>query len=618
MCTFVFNGGLTDMCGIIGIINRDNFKDRVSPLIKDALKKLEYRGYDSVGIATIYDNKIYLKKDVGKIDDVDKKLILTDLPGTIGIGHTRWATHGKPSRRNAHPHTDCKNEVAVVHNGIIENFMHLKKKLIMKGHNFKSETDSEIIAHLVEDFLKAGDNLITAFKKTLKELKGSFAIALISSKEPDKILCAKNDSPLVIGIGKKQYYCASDIPAFLKHTNEVIILFDGDFAVIDRNGISIENLFLNNKVDRSITRVSWSEEMAKKGGYPHFYIKEVHEQPTAIKDTIYNPPKNFDKILDQLDNSDDVIFIAAGTSYHAGIAGQYMMSILNLGLARSIISSEYEVLIRDYVDRKTLLIAVSQSGETADTIRAIKRAKSQGAKVLSIVNVIGSSISRLSDLVYYTHAGPEISVAATKTYTAQISALSKIFFEKYKQQNNDKGAKLLNELYKIPDIVKHVIKTQEQYIQKISRRFLNKNNFFFLGRGISIATAMEGSLKLKEISYVHSEAYPAGESKHGPIALIEPEFPTIFVAPQDETHDHIIGNIMEMKARGANILAIINENDEKIKELANITIQLPSIHPILSPLVYVIPLQLFAYYVAVGRGCPVDKPRNLAKSVTVL
>lgn len=610
--------GEPSMCGIVAIINRTNNKEPVAPYIKEALLKLEYRGYDSVGIATISGGRLFIKKDVGKINEVDKKINLDDLPGFIGIGHTRWATHGKPSKKNAHPHTDCKNNLAIVHNGIIENFLSLRLELSKKGHTFKSETDSEIIAHLVEDFLNEGYDLNTAFKKTISRLKGSYAIALTYTKQPDIILCAKKDSPLVIGISNKRYYCTSDIPAFLKYTNDVLILYDGDIATVSREGIIIENTFIRDKVNRDVIKVSWTEEMAKKGGYPHFYIKEVHEQPITIKDTINNPPKNFDKILEYILNADDVLFVAAGTSYHAGIVGQYMLSLLGLKFPRAIISSEYETLVGRHVDKNTLLIAISQSGETADTIKAIKSAKKYKAKVLGIINVVGSSIARLSDVVYYTHAGPEISVAATKTYTTQIAALAKIIFELYKEKNEKEANNLLSTLHTIPNLLKTVINAQEQYIQKISREYLTKTNFFYLSRGINVATAMEGSLKLKEIAYVHSEAYPAGESKHGPIALIESGFPIIFIAPQDNTYSHIIGNIMEMRARGAHILSVIDENDDKIASLSDFAIKMPKIPSILSPLIYVVPLQLFAYYIAVGRGCPIDKPRNLAKSVTVL
>ena len=603
------------LCGIVGICSREEIN--IGKILKESLIRLEYRGYDSAGIATISNNKVIVKKDVGRIEDIDKKINFNQLFGKVGIGHTRWATHGPPSKINSHPHTDCKRIIAVVHNGIIENYMKLKKGLKGK-HTLISDTDTEIIPHLLEDFLNKGHSFKDSVKRVVMLLKGSFALGIISTYFKDELVCVKKDSPLVLGISKDAVYCASDIPAFLSYTRKVIILEDGDIVYIrSPEEISVYNIFTKSFVSREKFTVTWNEEMAKKGGYPHFYLKEVHEQPKAIEDTLKFPIGKVKQISELLDEANNIYMVAAGTSYHATLVGEYLFLKKTKLTPRSVISSEFDSFI-PHISKRDLLFVISQSGETADTIKTIKQAKKKGAKIISIVNVVGSTIARLSDLVYYTNAGPEISVAATKSYITQLVAIYRIFGEYLKKYNPERAHQIVNELNKMPEFINLVIQETEEEIRRHAEFLAKKNNFFFLGRGINIATASEGSLKLKEISYVHSEAYPAGESKHGPIALISKEFPVAFVAPPDETHSKIIGNIMEMQARGAYIIAIIQEKDSQILPISNLAIQIPSVNAILTPIPYVVPLQLLAYYIALARGSPIDKPRNLAKSVTVL
>ena len=603
------------LCGIVGICSQKEIN--VGRILKESLVRLEYRGYDSAGIATISDNKVIVKKDVGRIEDIDKEVHFEKLFGKVGIGHTRWATHGPPSKINSHPHIDCKKEIAVVHNGIIENYLELKEKL-KENHNIISDTDTEIIPHLLEDYLNNGYSFKESVKNVVKLLKGSFALGIISTHIKDSLICIKKDSPLVLGISENVVYCASDITAFLPYTRKVKILEDGDIAFIDTpDKINIYNMFTNSEVTRENFTVTWSEEMARKGGYPHFYLKEVHEQPKAIRDTLMFPESKIKQIADLFDQVNSIYLVAAGTSYHATLIGEYLMLKETKLNPRATISSEFDVFI-PHISKDDLIFAISQSGETADTIKAIKQAKLNGAKVVSIVNVVGSTIARLSDFVYYTNAGPEISVAATKSYITQLTAIYRIIGEYIKIYNTERAKQIIDKLKKIPKFIEFVIQNTEEEIRRNAEFLASKNNFFFLGRGLNIATAMEGSLKLKEISYIHSEAYPAGESKHGPIALISKNFPVVFVAPPDETHSKIIGNIMEMKARGAYIITIAQENDLQIAPISNLFIQIPPIDETLTPIPYIVPLQLLAYYVALARGAPIDKPRNLAKSVTVL
>jgi len=605
------------VCGIIGIVSNDR---HVASLLRECLKRLEYRGYDSVGMTTIYNSTLHTKKDKGKIDEIHQKLNFDTLPGHIGIGHTRWATHGPPSKRNAHPHVDCTRKIAVVHNGIIENFLELRKQLEEKGHVFQSDTDTEVIPHLIEEYIALGYNLADAVREALKQLKGSYAIAVIYAEEPDKIVCARKDSPLVIGVGEKAVYCASDIPAFLPMTNKVIFLNDGELAILTPYSVTVQNLE-GEVLTKEIKIINWTAEMAQKGGFPHFVLKEIHEQPRAIRDTLRTRQEYVDVFVESIMKAKRIYFVAAGTSYHAGLTATYMFSKLAKTYSQAVIASEFPEFIGETLDEDTVIVAITQSGETADTLTAVRHAMKYGAKILAITNVLGSSIIRLAHHTFYMQAGPEIGVVATKTFTTQLATLALITINLARQNGalTDMEAKqLFEELYQIPVKVKEIIETHEERAKTLAEKCYLKDNFYFLGRGISTATALEGALKLKEISYIHAEGYPAGESKHGPIALIEPGYPCVFIAPMDETHKHIIGNIMEMKARGAEIIAVIDKSDQDVLQLADTAFKMPSTPAIFTPITYIIPLQLFAYYVAVKRGVDPDKPRNLAKSVTVV
>ena len=606
------------MCGIVGIVDNNHL---ASPIIHEALKRLEYRGYDSAGIATIYQNTIFMKKDKGKINEIHEKLDLNKLPGAVGIGHTRWATHGLPSKINAHPHVDCTNKIAVVHNGIIENFLELRENL-GKRHKFVSETDTEVIPHLIEEILaKTKCDLHEATRRALQKVRGTYALAIIYVKEPNNLVCARNESPLVIGIGKNANFCASDIPALLPMTRRIVLLNDGEMATIHQNEIRMDTINEGVKVKPKIVNVSWTPEMAQKGGYPHFMLKEIHEQPNALNGTLMIRPEIIDQIARVLNGSERLYITAAGTSNHAGLAGRYMLSKLSAMQSQSIISSEFPESTANLIDEDAAILAISQSGETADTLNAVRFAKDNGAKIISITNVMGSTISRLSELTLYTQAGPEIGVAATKTFIVQLASLALISLQLADirgQLDSSEIDQLREGLFQTPRIVEKIVRKQESLIRDIAYQYAYKPNFLFLGRGISTTTAMEGSLKLKEIAYIHSEAYPAGESKHGPIALIEAGFPVVFIAPPDETREKIIGNIMEMKAREATILSVADVKDHEIQKLSDKMIGIHSTPASFSPITYVTPLQLFAYYAATRRGHDPDKPRNLAKSVTVL
>jgi glucosamine--fructose-6-phosphate aminotransferase (isomerizing) len=606
------------LCGIFGCILKNS---AAAPLIHEALKRLEYRGYDSVGEATVHEGKLFVKKDAGKIDEVHKILNLDDLPGRIGIGHTRWATHGAPYKVNAHPHLDCKEEVAVVHNGIIENFSELKTELEAKGHIFKSKTDTEVIAHLIEERLRDGLSLSEAVLESVKLVEGSYAIAVISTREPEKIVCARKESPLVLGIGENAIYCASDIPAFLPFTNKVVIIEDGELVVLTDKGYEIRKIADGKLVEREPKLVDWTPEMAEKQGYPHFMLKEIWEQPLALRNTLRLQEKYLELMTTFLDRAGETFFVACGTSYHACLAASYMFSKLAFLATHPVIASEFLELHGKAINIDSTILAVSQSGETADTLAAVEYARERAATILGLTNVIGSTLTRVSRVYVPQQSGPEIGVAATKTFTAQLMVLSQLALRLAKQRGKVSHTEieyLEKKLQQIPDITETVIKTQHEKIHQLAKKYKDKQCFFFLGRGISYATALEGRLKLMEIAYVPAIAFPAGESKHGPISLVEQDFPVIFICPKDETRRTLISNIMEMKARGASIIAIIEEGDEEIKRLADDYIEIVKDVPeVLSPIPYVVPLQLFAYYMAVERGCNPDMPRNLAKSVTV-
>jgi len=606
------------MCGIFGCILRT---DDASSAIHKGLKKLEYRGYDSVGIATLQGNRLFMKKDRGKIDNVHAIHNLDSLPGRLGIGHTRWATHGAPYQVNAHPHTDCKNQIAVVHNGIIENFAELKTELEEAGHTFRSKTDTEVIPHLIEQKMKNGLSLVDAVHETVKRLDGSYALCVISVKEPDKIVCARKESPLVFGVNEDSIYVASDIPAFLAYTNKSVIVHDGELVVLSGKGYEIRNIASWELVKREPEIIDWAPEMAEKQGYPHFMLKEIHEQPLCLRNTLRLQDKYLELMTTFLDRAGEVFLVACGTSYHACLAASYLFSKLSFLATHPIIASEFLEQNGKSVNIDSTLLVVSQSGETADTLEAVESARLRAATVLGLTNVVGSTLTRIARVYICQQSGPEIGVAATKTFTSQLSVLSQLAVRLAKKRGKISHVEIEDieeHLEQLPDIVERTIQGKEEKVKQLAKKYSGKQVFFFLGRGVSSAVALEGKLKLMEISYIPSLAYPAGESKHGPISLIEDGFPVVFICPKGDTHRSIIGNIMEMKARGASIIAIIEKDDEKIKNLADDYIEIETELPeILSPIPFVVPLQLLAYYMALERGCDPDQPRNLAKSVTV-
>ncbi len=608
------------MCGIFGCVLKQG---KAAPLIHSSLKRLEYRGYDSVGIATISNGKIFVKKDQGKIDEVDKIIDLDDMPGSIGIGHTRWATHGAPLKVNSHPHSDCTGEIVVVHNGIIENFMELRSELQNLDHTFVSKTDTEVIPHLIEQTLKQNPTLpfINAVQETLKRLEGSYALAILSTKKPDKIICARNESPLVIGVNGNGVFCASDIPAFLPVTNKAVMINNGELVILTADGYEIKRIQDLSPVARDPVTIEWTAEMAVKQGYPHFMIKEIHEQPETLRNTLRMQDHYLDLLSTFLDRANEVFLVACGTSYHACLAASYMFSKLAFLPTYPVYGSEFVEQHGKSVSIDSTILAVSQSGETADTIGSVTCAQQRAATILSLTNVIGSTLTRVSRVYVGTQAGPEIGVAATKTFTSQLSVLAQLALKLAKKRgkiSQDEIDCLEEKLEHLPETVSTIVNTQEQKIKKIAKKYKDAKVFFFLGRGISTATAYEGRLKLMEIAYIPSIAFPAGESKHGPISLIENGFPVVFVCPKDETHKTVIGNIMEMKARGAHIISVMEEGDQEIKTLSDDYIEVPKgIPSVLSPIPFVVPLQLLAYYVALEKGYNPDMPRNLAKSVTV-
>ena len=608
------------MCGIFGCILKEG---TAAPLIHASLKSLEYRGYDSVGIATVNKNRISLKKDQGKIDEVHRIINLDDLPGKIGVGHTRWATHGAPLKINAHPHLDCTGQIAVVHNGIIENFSELKLELENLGHRFVSKTDTEVIPHLIEETLKKDSSLslADAVLETVKALEGSYAIAVISTREPDKIICARNESPLVLGVSKDGVYCASDIPAFLPVTNKAVLINDGELIVLSSAGYEIKKIRDSSTVSRKPEIIDWTPEMAVKQGYPHFMIKEIHEQPATLRNTLRMQEHYLDLIATFLDRANEVFLVACGTSYHACLAASYMFSKLAFLPTYPVYASEFVEQHGKSVNIDSTILAVSQSGETADTLAAVTCAQQRAATILGLTNVIGSTLTRVSRVYIGQQSGPEIGVAATKTFTSQLSVLAQLALRLSKKRgkiSQDEMDALEERLENLPDIVDTIVQKQEKKAKQLAKKYRNAKVFFFLGRGISTATAYEGRLKLMEISYVPSIAFPAGESKHGPISLIEPGFPVVFICPKDGSHRTLISNIMEMKARGASIIAVVEEGDEEIKELSDDHIEVPKgIPEVLSPIPFSVPLQLLAYYMALEKGHNPDTPRNLAKSVTV-
>ena len=593
------------MCGIVGCILKD--ENDVAPILFDCISKLEYRGYDSIGLATFSENKIHIKKDKGKIAEVDKKLDLTDMPGSFGIAHVRWATHGDPSKLNSHPHIDENNTVAVVHNGIIENYLEIKDKLISEGHVFKSDTDTEVIPHLIQKFMEEGHDLEHAVRKTIDLLDGAYAIAAISVDEPDKIVATRKDSPLIVGIGKEGYYLASDSPAILKYARDIIYPEKGEIVILDKEGVVVHDEF-DNVVNKEIDTINWTPEMAEKEGYDHFMIKEINEQATAVRNTL-TQKDNIQKIIDDVGDLQRICFVACGTSYHASLTGKYLIESLAGIPTDVILASEFKYSANTLND-KTLVIFISQSGETADSLKALDAAN-ETSKTLGIVNVAGSSITRRAQYVIQTQAGPEIGVAATKTYVAQLTAI--YLFAALISKNDE----LLDELDNVPAFIEESLLDVE-YIKEISKRYNFARDFFYLGRGYTYPTALEGALKLKEITYIHAEGYAAGELKHGPLALIDKNIPVVVVIPPGDNYKKTMSNLEEVKSRGAIVLAVGSADDESLKLKANDVIAINSeVNEIIAPLVYVVPLQLISYYITLEKGYDPDKPKNLAKCVTV-
>jgi len=592
------------MCGIVGCILKDK---KAAPILLECVRRLEYRGYDSVGIATS-SSSIHIKKDSGKIDEVHERLHLDELPGKVGIAHVRWATHGLPTRENAHPHTDCDNKIVLVHNGIIENYQELKDQLQEEGHDFYSDTDTEVIAHLVEKQMNEGKDFEEAVRVATQNITGSYALAIIHADYPDTIIGVRKESPLILGVGDGDYFLASDVPAILEETNRVIYLDDDDIFIIKSDGITIKDVEGNIK-ENKVDIINWGPEMAQKGGFDHFMIKEIHEQPEAVRNTL-SELEEIEKTVENFSKFNRVCFVACGTSYHAAMVGKYLFEEL-VGLPVDLaLASEFE-FSAGALRHDTLVIFITQSGETADTMKALELAKEK-SETLAIVNVMGSRATRDADHVIYTRAGPEIGVAATKTYVSQLTCI--YILAACMAKNNE----LLKELKKVPDYMRDVLK-QEDFIKEISPQYKDSQDFFFIGRGFSYPTAMEGALKLKEVTYIHGEGYAAGELKHGPLALISEEVPVVAVVPPGKSHDRTMGNVKEVKARGARVIGLGSEKDIILRSESHDMMGLDdNISELISPLIYAIPLQLLAYHISVERGINPDQPKNLAKCVTVV
>ncbi len=625
------------MCGIVGYVG----KKQVVPVIIDGLRRLEYRGYDSAGIAVACDDRadgLQIRRAEGKLRNLEEAVRLKPLDGSYGIGHTRWATHGRPTEENAHPHRDCTGRIVVVHNGIIENYLPLKKKLIEEGHKFTTETDTEIIAHLIEKNLVHKTNghspvLEDAVRRTVKELTGVFALAVISVDEPNKIVAARNGPPAVIGLGDNEYFVASDVPAILHHTRDLFFLHDGDLAIVTPSGVKLTD-FDGHPVTREVQHVSWDPIMAEKGGFKHFMLKEIYEQPRAVRETaegrisqetgkVFLEPMEITH--DEFRRLQKLNIAACGTSWHAGLAGKFMIE----RLARIPVEVDYasEWRYRDPIlSSGELTLLITQSGETADTIAAQREARAKGCKTLAICNVVGAMIAREASGTIYTHAGPEIGVASTKAFTGQLTALFLLALhlgELRGTLTTEQARYYISELVKLPGKME-VLLTRDKECEDLARQYHRVQDFLFLGRGIHYPIALEGALKLKEISYIHAEGYPAGEMKHGPNALIDEDLPVVILATRDPgdpdsvlRYDKTMSNMKEVKAREGKVIAIATEGDEEIKEAADHVIYVPQAPELLAPLLEIIPLQLLAYHIAVRRGCDVDQPRNLAKSVTV-
>jgi glutamine---fructose-6-phosphate transaminase (isomerizing) len=609
------------LCGIVGYIGNK----QATPILLHSLRGLEYRGYDSAGVAVVDGGRINVVRRLGKLSELAKALEKDKPEGKIGIGHTRWATHGEPSERNAHPHLDCTEQIAVVHNGIIENYMELKEELIKRGHHFNSETDTEVLAHLIEMYYR-GD-LEDAVRTALTRVEGSFALAAVVVEHPETIIAARKDSPLIVGLGKGENFLASDIPAIMNYTKDILVVEDNEMVVITGDKVTLKSLG-GEVIKRKPIKVTWDAGAAEKSGYDDFMLKEIFEQPHAIRETMRGRVHDNKIILDELRLTeadikmiDKVFIVACGTSYHAGMVAKYAIESWVRVPVEIDIASEFRYR-NPILDDRTLMVAVSQSGETADTLAGMRFAREQSAKIMAITNVVGSTISREADGVLYTHAGPEIGVAATKTLTAQIIALYllTLYLSTVRRSLSvEDEAEIVEELYRMDEIVDDLLKdrTQMKVMRQYANKHADKSDFLFIGRSVGYPVALEGALKLKEISYIHAEGYAAGELKHGPIALVEKSVPIVAVATEGHVYDKVISNIMEVKARGANVLAIASRDDAQISKYANEVIYVPRTSEILSAVPAVVPLQIISYFIAKKRGCNVDQPRNLAKSVTV-
>ncbi len=612
------------MCGIIGYIG----SKPVVPVLLDGLRRMEYRGYDSAGVAVVSPEGISLRRSAGKLVNLENTIRAQPVDGLYGVGHTRWATHGRPSEENAHPHSDCTGRIVVVHNGIIENYLELKRELRSQGHDFKTETDTEIVAHLVEREMQ-GDGLEQAVRRALTYLRGMFALVLVAVEDPGKIVAVRNGPPVVVGLGDDEFFVASDIPAVLGHTRDIVFLGDGEMAVLTRSGVAFTD-YSGREVSKTTQRVKWDPIAAEKGGHRHFMLKEIYEQPSAARDTILGRV-SLDRgriFLEDLHISDEtfralekVTIVACGTSWHAGLVGKYLIEALARLPVEVDYGSEYRYR-NPIVAAKELTIVITQSGETADTLAALREARRKGASSIAVCNVVGSMATREADGTVYTHAGPEIGVASTKAFTSQLVALHLLALYLAQLRGSlaaEDVRQHIEELLQIPQILEQAVKASRA-TEKVAERFYSRTDFLFLGRGINYPIALEGALKLKEISYIHAEGYPAGEMKHGPIALIDERMPVVAIAPNDRVFEKMVGNVQEAKARGGSVIALTTDGDTRMAEVLDandVILPMPATTALLTPIVMTIPLQLLAYHIAVRRGCDVDQPRNLAKSVTV-
>jgi len=613
------------MCGIIGYIG----SKPVVPVLLDGLRRMEYRGYDSAGVALVSPEGIALRRSAGKLVNLENALRDDPADGVYGVGHTRWATHGRPTEENAHPHRDCHGKIVVVHNGIIENYLELKHELQAQGHTFKTETDTEIVAHLVEREMRT-DGLENAVRRALKLMRGMFALVLVSVEDPEKIVAVRNGPPIIVGLGQGEFFVASDIPAILSHTRDVVFLGDEEMAVVTRAGVDFTD-FTGRAVSKTSKRVLWDPIAAEKGGHKHFMLKEIFEQPTAARDTILGRVslEQGHVFLEEINLSEEVFrelrkitIIACGTSWHAGLVAKFLIE----SLARVPVEVDYgsEYRYRNVVaGQNELLLVITQSGETADTLASLREAKRKGVSSVAICNVVGSMATRETDGTVYTHAGPEIGVASTKAFTSQLVALELLALYIAQARGTlepDQMRERIDSLLQLPHIIDQAVRASAA-MERVAERFHSRRDFLFLGRGINYPIALEGALKLKEISYIHAEGYPAGEMKHGPIALIDENMPVVALAPDDAVFEKMLGNVQEAKARGASVIAVTSEGDARMSAIldpaTDVVVPMPRTSAELTPIVMTIPLQLLAYYIAVRRGCDVDQPRNLAKSVTV-